>query len=56
MKIFSERPLEDDIPVRFEINERGSFPEGKDPDYVLLVLIPVLVLIGAIFYLWRKRR
>ena len=45
-----------DIPVRFEINERGSFPEGKDPDYILLVLIPVLVLIGAIFYLWRKRR
>ena len=46
----------DDIPVRFEINERGSFPEGKDPDYILLVLIPVLALIGAIFYLWRKRK
>ena len=45
-----------DIPVRFEINERGSFPEGKDPDYILLVLVPVLALIGVTFYLWRKRR
>ena len=53
--IFRET-IGDDIPVRFEINERGSFPEGKDPDYVLLVLVPVLVLIGAIFYFWRKRR
>jgi len=53
--IFRET-IGDDIPVRFEINERGSFPEGRDPDYVLLVLAPVLVLIGVTFYLWRKRK
>ena len=46
----------DDIPVRFEINERGSFSDGKDPDYVFLVLVPILVLIGAIFYLWMRRK
>lgn len=46
----------DDIPVRFEINERGSFPEGKDPDYLLLILVPILALIGVMFYLWRKRK
>ncbi len=45
----------DNIPVRFEINERGSFPEGKDPDYVILILAPILALIGVTFYLWRRR-
>ena len=53
--IFRET-IGDDIPVLFEINERGSFSEGKDPDYVLVVLIPILALIGAIFYLWKKRK
>ena len=53
--IFRET-IGEDIPLRFEINERGSFPEGKDPDYILLILIPILALIGAIFYIWRKRR
>ena len=46
----------DNVPVRFEINERGSLPEGKDPDYVLLIVIPILALIGTIFYLWRRRK
>ena len=53
--IFRET-IGDDIPVGFEIGERGSLPERKDPEYLLLVLIPVLALVGAIFYLSRKRR
>jgi len=46
----------DDISITFEVRERGNPAERKDPDFILLILIPILALSAVIYYLSRKRK
>jgi len=47
----------EDVPIKFEVNERADSIDKEDPDFfIFLVIIFILVFSAVIIYFWRKRK